>query len=171
MDDSHWSVTKLAQNHDRKPFDCGVDELNNYLIRYVGQNERAGLSQHFVAVDTPNDSNIRGYYALSAGAVAFSHLSAKQRRHLPRYPVPVAHIGRLAVARDAQGEGLGEFLLMDALARTLRVGDQIGIHAIEVLAINDSARTFYLKYGFEALHDEQRHLYLPISAVRKLGLL
>lgn len=69
-----------------------------------------------------------------------------------------------------QGHGLGEDPLIDPLARIVRAADVISIHAVEVVAINDSARQFYLKYGFTALAEDERHLYLPLSAVRKLGL-
>lgn len=59
---------------------------------------------------------------------------------------------------------------MDALARTLRAADQIGIHAIEVVAVNDLARSLYRKYGFHALKDDRHHLYLPMATVKRLGL-
>ena len=134
------------------------------------QKEMMRLGQHFVALDTPGARVIHGYYALSAVAVAFDHVPRELRKRLPRYPVPVAHLGRLAVDRSAAGQRLGEFLLMDALARTLRAVDQIGIHAVEVVAINESARSFYRKYGFRPLKDDRHHLYLPITTVKKLGL-
>jgi len=167
--DRPWVIEKLSKGHDRKSFDCCVLELNEYLRRFARQNEAAGISQHFVALDSPGSHKIRGYYALSAGAVAFDHVPRDLRKRLPRYPVPVAHLGRLAVNRSAAGQGLGEHLLMDALARTLRAADEIGIHAMEVVAINDAARAFYMKYGFRPLKDDRHHLYLPIATVRKLN--
>lgn len=169
--DRPWSIEKLTRGLDRKSFDCGVPALDEYLQRFARQNEAAGISQHFVALNTPESRAIQGYYALSAGAVAFDHVPPDMRKRLPRYPVPVAHLGRLAVDQSAAGQGLGEYLLMDALARILRAADEIGIHAVEVVAINDSARSFYLKYGFHTLQDDRNHLYLPISIVRKLDLI
>lgn len=165
-----WTVAPLSRQHDRKAFDCGVTELNDYLRRFARQNQSSGISQHFVALKTPDSAQILGYYALSAGTVAFDQVPEDLRKRLPRYPVPVAHIGRLAVDQGSGGRGLGSWLLIDALARTLRVADQLGIHTIEVLAINEAARHFYQKYGFQRLRDDPRHLYLPVSAARKLGL-
>ena len=170
MADRPWIIEKLGRGHDRKSFDCGIPELNEYLRRFARQNEAAGISQHFVALSSLGSREIHGYYALSAGAVAFKHVPRDLRKRLPRYPVPVAHLGRLAVDRSAAGQGLGEHLLMDALTRTLRAAVEIGIHAIEVVAINDTARAFYLKYGFHTLKDDRQHLYLPIATVRKLDL-
>jgi len=168
--DPAWTIEKLSKGHDRKSFDCGASELNEYLRRFARQNEAAGISQHFVALGSSGSNEVHGYYALSAGAVAFDHVPQDLRKRLPRYPVPVAHLGRLAVDQSAAGQGLGEHLLMDALVRTLRAADEIGIHAVEVLAINDAARAFYLKYGFQPLKDDRHHLYLPISTVKKLNL-
>lgn len=147
-----------------------MPELDEYLHRFAGQNEKTGIGQHFVAVATAGDSRILGYYALSAGSIAFKLVPDELKKRLARYPIPVAHIGRLAVDLSMQGHGLGEDLLIDALARIARAADEIGIHAVEVVAINDSARRFYPKYGFTALTDDERHLYLPLSAVRKVHL-
>ena len=165
-----WIIEKLDKHHGRGAFVCGVDDLDAYLHRFAGQNEKAGLSQHFIAVATAGDSKVLGYYALSAGSVAFEVAPDALKERLPKYPIPVAHLGRLAVDQSMQGKGLGENLLIDALARVAGAGDQIGIHAVEVVAINDAAKRFYLKYGFTELKDDDRHLYLPMSVVRKLGL-
>jgi GNAT superfamily N-acetyltransferase len=113
---------------------------------------------------------VLGYYSLSAGSFDLSVLPEEERRKLPRHPVPVAHLGRLAVDQSTQGQGLGAFLLLDALARCERLADEIGLHAVEVQAIDDGARKFYLKYGFEPLLDDVHHLYLPMKAIRKLAL-
>jgi ribosomal protein S18 acetylase RimI-like enzyme len=169
-DTSTWIIEKLGKRHDRAAFSCGIDALDAYLHRFAGQNEKAGISQHFVAVSAGGDTRILGYYALSAGSVAFDVVPEHLRKQLPRYPIPVAHLGRLAVDRSIQGQGVGEDLLIDALLRIMRAADQVGIHAVEVFAINDSARRFYRKYGFTSLADDKQHLYLPLSAVRKLGL-
>jgi ribosomal protein S18 acetylase RimI-like enzyme len=84
--------------------------------------------------------------------------------------VPVAHLGRLAVDRSAQGQGLGEHLLLDALWRIGRVERELGIHAVEVVAIDERARRFYVKYGFTELRDDPHHLFMAMKTVRKLGL-
>lgn len=165
-----WIITKLGRPHDRGAFDCGVEEINSYLQRFASQNEKSGVSQHFVAVPKVGATRILGYYALSAGRLAFQVVPDDLRKRLPRYPVPVAHIGRLAVDVGMQGKGLGSDLLIDALTRIARVGDEIGIHAIEIVAINAATKRFYRKYGFSELKDDPCHLFLPMTAVRKLGI-
>ncbi|MBN1347224.1 MAG: GNAT family N-acetyltransferase [Phycisphaerae bacterium] len=165
-----WIIEKLHKRHDRAASSCGLAELDDYLQRFASQNEKTGISQHFVAVEFAGESEVLGYYAVSAGSVAWDQVPDDLKKRLSRYPIPVAHIGRLAVKQSMQGRGLGEDLLIDALVRILGAADEIGIHAVEVVAINDSARRFYLKYGFTPLTDDERHLYLPLSAVKKLGL-
>jgi GNAT superfamily N-acetyltransferase len=63
-------------------------------------------------------------------------------------PIPVMVIGRLAVDREYQGQGLGSALLKDALLRTLNAASIAGIRAVLLHAISDEAKRFYDKAGF-----------------------
>ena len=78
-------------------------------------NWRAATTRQARGIETasPRSHEVHGCYALSAVAVAFDHVPKDLRKRLPRYPVPVAQLGRLAVDRSAAGQGLGEHLLMD----------------------------------------------------------
>ena len=165
-----WRIEKLTPGQDRTLFDCGKQPLNDFIQKYASQNQRLGVSQTYVAI-RPGANRIEGYYAISSGAVLFATLPDETRKGLPRYPIPVAHIGRLAVEKAAQGKGLGRVLLLDAMERILQAADFIGIHAIEVWAKDDDAKRFYVKYGFVPLMDDQFHLYMSIKTVGKLGLL
>ena len=78
-------------------------------------------------------------------------------------------IGRLAVDRSVQGQGLGSYLLVDALRRVLRIAEDVGVRAVEVDAIDDAAREFYLKYGFDSLKDDRQHLFISTIQIRKLN--
>jgi hypothetical protein len=46
------------------------------------------------------------------------------------------------------------------------LADQLGIHAVEVDAIDHHASAFYQKYGFVLLLDNSLHLYVPIATIR-----
>jgi hypothetical protein len=41
---------------------------------------------------------------------------------------------------------------------------------VEVDAIDDDARRFYLRFGFIPLLDDPIHLFLSMQVIRKLGL-
>ncbi len=161
-----YVIEPLSASHDRESFDCGEPSLNDFLKRFARQNDEKGLGRTFVAVEAGSPA-IKGYYTLSNGSLKFDNVPEK----LPRYPIPVAHLGRLAVDVSARGQGLGEYLLLDALARIAALAGQIGIYAVEVYALSEQAKNFYLKYGFRPLLDDALHLYLPMKAVRKLKLI
>ena len=144
-------------------FDCEEESLNSYLKSFARQNVEKGLGRTFVAIKPP-DPNICGYYTLSSGSISFENVVEK----LPRYPVPTALLGRLAVDRDHKGAGLGRLLLVDALKRTVGVSDQLGIFAVEVFALNVQAKNFYLNYGFVEFRDQPMRLYIPIKTIKKL---
>jgi predicted N-acetyltransferase YhbS len=110
---------------------------------------------------------VLGYYTLAASAVSFEHLPTADSRKLPKHPVPVVLLARLAVDASFHGQRLGEGLLMDALERSRALSAEMGIHAVEVDAIDDDAAAFYRKYGFTQLVDNPLHLYLPIATIEK----
>jgi GNAT superfamily N-acetyltransferase len=164
-----WEIARLAKWHDRVAFDCGNAALNDWLKLRAGQFERRDLARTYVAV-RPGQPVVLAYYALSTHRVSFDALPADQAKNLPRTDVPVVLLGCLAVDRSEQGKGLGEHLLIDALRRAELTSGQVGVRAVEVDAVNDAARRFYLRYGFIPLRDNPNHLFLPMSVVRRLAL-
>jgi len=162
-----WKIEPLEKAHDRSSFSCGKPSLDKFLRELATQYERRDMGRTFVAT-LPADRTILGYYTLAAGAVGFENLPTQVSHKLPKHSIPVVHLGKLAVDNQARGQGLGKFLLMDALNRSLRISDQAGIFAVEVYALDEDARQFYLKYGFTSLADDHHHLFLPMKAVRKI---
>ncbi len=162
-----WIVEPFGTQHDRGGFASGNAPLDDFLRTRVNQYEKRRLGKTFAAVPK-GGRKVLGYYTLAAGAVAFERLPTDASRKLPKHPVPVVLLARLAVDRSSQGMRLGEGLLLDALQRALDLSERVGVHAVEVDAIDDVASAFYRKYGFAALLDDARHLYLPIATVEKL---
>lgn len=165
-----WQIQELRSEHVRAEFSCGHESLDAFLKQRASQHESKGISKTFVAVSPPELSAC-GYYSLATGSVSLVNLTEVQRKGLPKHPVPVVLLGRLAVDKRSQGRGLGEYLLLDAMRRIVQTANQIGIHAIEVDAIDETAKRFYLKYDFIELADNPHHLYIPLTKVRKLDLL
>lgn len=165
MSRNDWAIVRLQKSHRRDVFDCGVDELNQYLRRFARQNEQTGFGRTYVAV-FPNEVVVRGYYTLTTSAVERGSLPDKARKGLPRYPVPTARIARLATDSSMRGLGLGRDLLMDAIYRITQAADEVGIHAVEVDAKDAKARSFYEKYGFLSLLDNPLHMFLSIKTAK-----
>ena len=72
-------------------------------------------------------------------------------------------MGRLACRADRQGQGIGKILLGCAVDRCLKAREQIAAYALIVDAKDDGARRFYEHFGFRALRDAARALYLPLG--------
>lgn len=157
-----WTIEPLDKSHEVQAFACGEPQLDDYLKKYALQSGASGLGRTFVALE-PGAKKICGYFTLAAGTVKFDTIPDYVKRRLPRYPIPTAHLAKLAVDSSQQGRGLGAALLVEALIRAARAGEHVGVFAVDVLALNDRARTFYLKYGFVPLADNPLHLYMSIK--------
>lgn len=119
-----------------------------------------------VLVELEARSRILGYSSLAAAQLSLAELAPADRRRLPRHPVPVARLARLAVALDEHGHGLGESLLQDVLKRCLGLGAKLGIHALIVDALHRGA-DFYRRYGFRETARDALTLYLPLGNAGK----
>ncbi len=164
-----WAVQRFNPAHERTAFDCGQSILNEWLKKQAGQFDRRDLSRTYVAT-RPRETVVCGYYAISTHRVLHEDLPETESKGLPRLDVPVVLLGRLAVDGSVQGQGLGAFLLVDALRRAMHIADQVGIRAVEVDAIDENARQFYLHFGLRSLNDDPRHLLLSMHDIRKLKL-
>lgn len=164
---NYWDFVPLEKKHRRKEFDCGNDELNQYLRKYARQNDNKGISKVFVATKAETLLTVDGYYTISSSLIEFSSLPEADRQKLPAYPVPAALIGRLAVDNFCQGQGLRTELLVNALFRIVKASEEIGIYAVRVDAIDDRAKQFYLKHEFIPFIDNSLSLFLPLQTIKQ----
>ena len=163
-----WQVAPLdGKTHDRTAFSCGAPDLDRYIREHASQDVKRDVARVFVALQAGTQT-VCGYYGLSATSFRRDSLPAGQAKRLPRYPVPAALLGRLAVDDGMKGRGLGAFLLMDALNRILLATQTLAVHALVVDAKDDSATSFYRKYGFIPFSGSERRLFLPMATIRQL---
>lgn len=161
------ATVPLAAHHDRAGFACGNPRLDAYLHRQAGQDTRRDVTNAFVYEGDPR-SIVLGYYTLSMTGIEYTSLPERLTGKLPRYELlPGALLGRLAVSRSAQGQGVGTLLLLDAVRRIAQASSDIAAFAVVVDAIDDRAATFYRGFQFEPLHDEPDRLILPLALARK----
>ena len=164
-----WQIVPLnSKIHDRERFSCGAPELDLYIREHASQDVKRDVARVFVAkrAEAPT---VCGYYSLSATSFQRDDLPDDKAKRLPRYPVPAALLGRLAVDSGTKGTGLGTFLLMDALNRILLATQTLAVHAVIVDAKDDAAVMFYHKYGFIPFSGEGRRLFLPMATIRRLA--
>ena len=161
-----WREEPVGRDHDRKAFDCGSPELNDYLYRHARQNHVAGGSKTFVAVSPNEPKTILGYYSISPASMAFSKVPAALTKGLGRYEVAVFRLARLAVAISQQGRGLGGDLLLAAGARALAVATQVGGVALVIDAKDEKAARWYERFGAMPLLDNSPlGLILPFKVI------
>jgi GNAT superfamily N-acetyltransferase len=153
-------IEPLVKHHDRTAFSCGVEALDRYFRQQAGQDVRRRVTACFVAREI-STSRIAGFYTLAAGGILLADMPAHLLKDLPRYPaVPVARLGRLAVALDYHGMKLGGALLWDAVERSDR--SDIAVYALVVDAKDEQAERFYLHHGFVSFPSAPGNLILPL---------
>ena len=158
------SIQPLTGRHDRRAFESASAQLDAWLRQTAQQHQRRGISRTFVATAEEAPSRILGFYALTVCEVVADELPEDLARKLPRR-VPGIRLGRLAVDRSVQGQGLGELLLMDAIKRAQLVLEHVGVHALFVDAKDTRAAAFYRKYGFRPLPSTPLTLVLVIAGM------
>lgn len=147
-----------------KEFSCGYEELDAYLKEFARQNHKKGIGKSFLALA---EDRVIGYYTLSMACVEFFEIPEDYNRGIPKYPAPVAKIGRLAVDARYQGKKIGTALLIDALKKIMEASKIVAAYAVVVDAKNDSAKRFYQGFGFMTYKSDMS-LYLPMKTITNL---
>jgi GNAT superfamily N-acetyltransferase len=163
-------VCRLAPEHDRTRFRSGNEDLDRFLRRYAGQNQfRHHIGTTYVAID--ETGLIAGYATVSASELSPDGMPAAKRKRLPRYPVPVLRLARLAVDERAKGRGAGRLLIRAVLILAARMADDVGCVGVVVDA-KPEAVPFYEKLGFillETLAGELGDRPVPVSMFLELA--
>ena len=155
---------KLTSAHDLRDFDSGKPVLDDWLRKRAAQNEAAGASRTYVV---SAGKKVAGYYSLAVGAVAHAESPGRIKRNMPD-PIPVMILGRLAVDKSFQGQGVGAGLLRDAVLRTVQAADIAGIRAVLVHAISERAKRFYEGRGFISSPVDPLTVMIALSDAEKI---
>ena len=156
----------LSDRLSKVDFDCGVIELNDFILKRAKSFVKRGLCsvQTLVCEDT-----IIGYYTLSPFTLQAVGLPPEIAKKFPsNMMIPCWLIGKLAVDKKFQGKRLGELLLMDALKSVLEVAKVAGGYCVIVDAKNKQVKEFYRRYGFMPIQDNELRLFLPLASIEKL---
>lgn len=156
----------LRGKHSLEGFSCGQPSLDSWLLRYARRAEADGTARTYVT--TEDEVQVVGYYSLAAGSVAPEDATRRLLAGQPAVrPVPIVLLARLAVAETHQGQGLGISLLQNAMLRSIAGAKQLGARALVVHALDENARAWYLRYGFEVSPTDRLHLILLMKDLRK----
>jgi GNAT superfamily N-acetyltransferase len=164
-----WIVELLSGGHDREGFSCGNSALDHYLKEQANQDLRRGCAVPFVLIPSAGESAVLGYYTLSSFGIDAGVVPPEIAKKLPRYPlIRATLLGRLAVDERHHGEGIGEFLFMDAVHRSRAQSGQIAAVAVVVEAIDERAERFYQHFGFIPFPTITGRLFIMMKTVKQL---
>lgn len=159
--------TRLTSSHDLEQFDCTEESMNEWLRRYAFTSDRAGMCSVFVTTP-PDDPRVMGYYALATAGVTAREAPERLSKGVGRYDIPVILLARLAVDQTVQGQHLGKALLRDSLLRVLNVSQEVGVRAVLIHCLSESARAFYMSFAeFERSPTDPLHLMLLMKDLKK----
>jgi GNAT superfamily N-acetyltransferase len=154
-------------------FRSGTHALDHYFRRHALRNDESDVGRTYVLEASAHEimaglPTVLGYYTLSMASFASHDAASLIAKALPRYPMPVALIGRLAVDERARGRRYGEALLLDALDRTVQASRIIACLGIVVDAKDAPAEAFYAKYDFVVVDSTSwpRRMFLPMHVAR-----
>ena len=146
-------------------FDCGVSSLGSWLLDHARTAAASGSARTFVLTDNEL-GRVVGYHALTVASVSRENAAERVTKGMPRHEIPAVLLARLAVDSAVQGRGLGAWLLRDAMLRTVAVSEEVGIRALLVHAIDDSARAFYTRFCFEPSPTDGNNLQIIIKDIK-----
>lgn len=158
-------IERLSSSCKKQAFSCGISSLDHYLHRQAKQDVKKNLSTCFVLVNENKD--VLGYYTLSNASMVNSLLPEDIKRKSPYPETPATLLGRLAVAANAQGNGYGELLLLDAFKKSYLASEITASMAVVVDPLDNNAANFYTRYGFIHLKDTER-MFLPMKTIKTL---
>lgn len=159
-------IEKLSGHHDVNTFDCGSEVLNVFLQKHALTNQKSGSAQTYLAMHA---QTVVGFYSLTFGQVEYGGAPDRLKKGMPRHPLPIMLLARLAVHTQWHGRGMGSGMLKDALLRTLQAADIAGIRAVVVHAKDDSAAFFYQHFGFVPFDNNGLVLYRLIKDIRLMA--
>jgi ribosomal protein S18 acetylase RimI-like enzyme len=161
-------IELLTKSHDRDGFDCGSEPLNLFLKQTARQHAERGISRTFVLVDEGASvpKPIIGFFSLNLCQIKSESLSPTEAKKLPR-DVSGIRLGRLAVAKAYQRQGIGNTLLVAAMRKFIEIFNTAGGIGLFVDAKDQDAKRYYERFGFVALPSNELELFLPVKTIQE----
>ena len=156
-----YQIRRLSKGESVLSFDCGDDDLNDFILNESVQYRQARLAVTYV-IEIKNTNNVVGFFSLANDKVSISDFEnktefnrfRKQRfvneKRLKSYPA--TKICRLGIDFSVKGQSLGTFIL-DFIKSYFVMDNKTGCRFITVDAYTNAV-PFYLKNNFLPLSEE-----------------
>ena len=158
-----FGLEPLHRSHPRRGFDCGEEQVNDWLRTKALQHQEKQLSVTKALLDARGV--IAGFYTLATGQVDFGDLPSELVRQLPRRALPVAVLAWLGVSKAHQGRKLGDLLLAQALRDCCEAGQTFAFVAVILDCVSDRGKAFYQRWDFAELPGNPYRLFLSAKAM------
>lgn len=157
--------------YDISAFDCGNETLNIFLAEHLQRQDEKQILRGYVYLEYGEGKpKVLGFFTLAGGSFERSRFQSKsQQKKIPYTNTPCIILGRLAVDKTVQRQGIGEMLVIEAAKIVLQSANAIGLHGMFVDAKNDAACKFYENLGFiRLLGDNENLFFYPTSRIALL---
>lgn len=160
------------------PFDCGVDDLNDFFANDALTYERDLMGKTYCWLDNANDRRIVAMVTLANASIQTTHLPSNPKRHINKAiaynkhgrTYPAVLIGRLGVEKKYQGAQyrVGAQIMDFIKDWFISADNKTGCRFILVDAMNDChTLSYYERNGFKPLFphvsDERSFYEIPES--------
>ena len=177
MMDSRFQIHKLSETETVKSFDCGDDDLNDFILNEASLYRKAKLAVTYVVIDV-SKNEVVAYFSLANDKVSvaeFTNRTEFNRFRKKRFVndkrikgYPAVKLCRLAVVKSARGLHLGTFLI-DFIKSFFIDDNKTGCRFVTVDAYLDAV-DFYAKTGFELLNEydadaQTRLLFFDLESI------
>ena len=160
---SNLNIYRIEQDEQIESFDCGDDDLNEFILKEATLYRNELLAVSYAVVDTTISKTV-AYFSLANDRISLSDFKDKtefnrfrkkrfvNEKRLKSYPA--TKICRLGVDVSARGLRIGSQLL-DFIKSYFIIDNKTGCRFLTVDAYA-AAIPFYEKNGFILLNDEDR---------------
>ena len=175
---SDYEVRKLLENETIKSFDCGDDDLNDFIMNRADDYHKAMLAVTYV-FEHKASGKIIGYFSLANDKVSiddfvsnteFNRFRRKRFTNEKRIrSYPSVKICRLGIDNDFRGFGVGTKLI-NFIKLFYSKDNKAGCRFLTVDAYHNAV-TFYERNMFQILRDDDRKthlLYYDLNEMRNV---
>nr|WP_176453928.1 GNAT family N-acetyltransferase [Aliivibrio wodanis]VVV06831.1 hypothetical protein AW0309160_04325 [Aliivibrio wodanis] len=155
------------KSYDWHNFDCGHEPFNEFLTNggINSELERRITIPHLLLTNRDGETpKVIGYFTLASSSLEkrFYPISNNQKKKLPYKTVPTIIIGKLAVCKSVQGQGIGKRILAHALRTAYLQSRDVACLALYLNALSGKEE-FYKKCGWIEVKDDPSGFIYPLK--------
>ena len=163
-----WNFYQRLTAHldiDRSSFDCGDENINQYIKEDAVFCENADFARTFLMVN--KEVGLIGFYTLSSSVIPSKELPDEYTEGIPKFPIPCILIGQFAISKTLHGQKLSYYLLADTYKNIIHYykQDLVGFWGIRVDTQTEEAKSFWTKQGFISFKKRPTSLFIPIKTL------